>query len=127
MFLKSKTKTDRKPAVKVTLQYKLSSAFYEKGKIARKTFFIIKKRSFGVLSFEGKHVNFGASKPKLRRIESRPFCTISASTFWKIHPYLFIHSFVHSFIHLIIYLFIYLFVSLISCLIIYFLSIYLVV
>ena len=38
MFLKSETKTDRKPAVKITLQYKLSSAFCEKGKIARKKF-----------------------------------------------------------------------------------------
>ena len=36
MFLKSETKTDRKPAVKMTLQYKRSSAFCEKGKIALK-------------------------------------------------------------------------------------------
>ena len=27
-----------------------------------------------------------AYKPKLRRFEIRPFCSISASTFWKIHP-----------------------------------------
>ena len=38
MFLKSETKTDRKPAVKITLQYKRSSAFCEEGKIARKKF-----------------------------------------------------------------------------------------
>ena len=36
VFLKSETKTDRKPAVKITLQYKRSGAFCEKGKIARK-------------------------------------------------------------------------------------------
>ena len=36
MFLKSETKTDRKLAVKITLQHKLPSAFCEKGKIARK-------------------------------------------------------------------------------------------
>ena len=36
VFLKSETKTDRKPAVKITLQYKRWSAFCEKGKIARK-------------------------------------------------------------------------------------------
>ena len=30
MFLKSETKTDRKPAVKITLQYKLSNALCEK-------------------------------------------------------------------------------------------------
>ena len=38
MFLMSETKTDLKPTVKITLQYKRSSAFCEKGKIARKKF-----------------------------------------------------------------------------------------
>ena len=38
VFLKSETKTDRKPAVKITLQYKRWSAFCEKGKIARNKF-----------------------------------------------------------------------------------------
>ena len=47
MFLKSKTKTDRKPAVKITLQYKLSSAFCEMGKIARKNSWI-KKRDLSI-------------------------------------------------------------------------------
>ena len=44
------------------------------------------------IKFEGKRIVFGASKPKLRRFEirpcykMRPFGSISASTFWKIHP-----------------------------------------
>ena len=46
MFLKSETKTDRKPAVKITLQYKRSSAFCEKGKSARKTFQLLKREIF---------------------------------------------------------------------------------
>ena len=93
MFLKSEIKTDRKPAVKITLQYKRSSAFCEKGKIARKKFQRFKERSFDLLSFEGKRIDVGAKKPKLRRFEirafcvkMRSFCTISASTFWKIQP-----------------------------------------
>ena len=43
MFLKNETKTERKPAVKITLQYKRSSAFCEKGKIAGKKFQRIKR------------------------------------------------------------------------------------
>ena len=46
-----------------------------------------------MLSFEGKCIDVGANKPKLRRFEirafcdkMRSFCTISASTFWKIQP-----------------------------------------
>ena len=46
-----------------------------------------------MLSFEGKRIDVGANKPKLRRFEirafcdkMRSFCTISASTFWKIQP-----------------------------------------
>ena len=46
-----------------------------------------------MLSFEGKRIDIGANKPKLRRFEirafcdkMRSFCTISASTFWKIQP-----------------------------------------
>ena len=46
VFLKSETKTDRKPAVKITLQYKRSSAFYKKGKIARKKIQQLKKKIF---------------------------------------------------------------------------------
>ena len=93
MFLKSETKTDRKPAVKITLQYKRSIAFCEKGKIAPKKFQPLKERSFDLLSFEGKRIDVGANKPKLRPFEirafcdkMRSFCTISASTFWKIQP-----------------------------------------
>ena len=48
MFLKSETKTDRKPAVKITLQYKLSSAFCEKGKIARKKCLQLEKRDLSI-------------------------------------------------------------------------------
>ena len=46
-----------------------------------------------MLSFEGKRIDVGANKPKLRRFEirafcdkMRSFCTISASTFWKMQP-----------------------------------------
>ena len=46
MFLKSETKTDRKPAVKMTLQYKRSSAFCEKGKIALKKMLELKTDIF---------------------------------------------------------------------------------
>ena len=48
MSLKGETKTDRKPAVKITLQYKLSSAFYEKEKITRKKMFGIRKRDLSI-------------------------------------------------------------------------------
>ena len=44
-----------------------------------------------MLSFEGKRIDVGANKPRLRRFDirtfcdkMRSFCTISASTFWKI-------------------------------------------
>ena len=46
-----------------------------------------------MLSFEGKRIDVGANKLKLGRFEfrafcdkTRSFCTISASTFWKIQP-----------------------------------------
>ena len=46
-----------------------------------------------MLSFEGKRIDVGANKLKLRRFEfrafcdkMRSFCTLSASTFWKIQP-----------------------------------------
>ena len=46
-----------------------------------------------MLSFEGKRIDVGANKPKIRQFEvrafcdkMRSFCTISASTFWRIHP-----------------------------------------
>ena len=48
MFLKSETKSDRKPAVKIPLQYKLSSAFCEKGKIAGKKMSAIEKRDLSI-------------------------------------------------------------------------------
>ena len=52
-----------------------------------------KERSFDLLSFEGKRIDVGANKPKLRLFEirafwdkMRSFCTMSASTFWKMQP-----------------------------------------
>ena len=94
MFLKSETKTDRKPTVKITLQYKRSSAFCEKGKIARKKSSAIKNRDLSICYLLKESASMlGANKPKLRRFEirafcdkMRSFCTISASTFWKIQP-----------------------------------------
>ena len=59
--------------------------FCEKGKIARKKFLGLKREIFRFPVFEGKRIDFGANKPKLRRFEirsfcdkMRPFCTISA-------------------------------------------------
>ena len=48
MFLKNETKTDRKLAVKIMLQYKLSSVFCEKGKVAGKKISAIKKRDLSI-------------------------------------------------------------------------------
>ena len=56
MLLKSETKNDRKPAVKITLQYKLSSAFCEKEKIARKNCLELKREIFRFAVFwRGAH------------------------------------------------------------------------
>ena len=67
--------------------------FARREKSLVKNFSDWKERSFDLLSFEGKSVDFGANKPKLRRLKIRAFCdkmrpfyTISASTFWKIRP-----------------------------------------
>ena len=89
VFLKSETKTDRKLAVKITLQYKLSSAFCEKAKIVA-----IKKRdlsiscllkeSASILEQTSRSYSGFEIRPFCNKM--RPFCTISASTFWKIHP-----------------------------------------
>ena len=100
MFLKSKTKTDRKPAVKVTLQYKLSSAFYEKGKIARKTFFSIKKRDLSVscLLKESTSILEQASR-SYGGLKVGLFVQFQRVPFGKsTHIYSFIHSFILSFI-----------------------------
>ena len=55
-----------------------------------------------MLSFEGKRIDFGANKSKLRRFEirafcdkMRPFCTISASIFWKIQPDIYIYIYIY--------------------------------
>ena len=74
MFLKSETKTDRKAAVKIKLRYKRSSAFCEKGKIARKEFQPLKREIFRFAIFEGKRIDVGANKLKLGRFEIRAFC-----------------------------------------------------
>ena len=67
--------------------------FVRREKSLVKKFCDKKERSFDFLPFEGKRIDFGVNKPKLRRFEirpfgdkMRPFCTISGSTFWKIHP-----------------------------------------
>ena len=63
-----------------------------------------RERSFDLLSFEGKRIDVGANKLKLRRFEirafcdkMRSFCTISASTFWKIQPdiYIYIYTYIY--------------------------------
>ena len=67
--------------------------FASKEKLLVKNFSDSNKRSFDLLSFEGKRIDFGANKPKSRRFEirafcdkTRHFCTISTSNFWKIQP-----------------------------------------
>ena len=93
VFLKSETKTDRKPAVKITLQYKRWSAFCEKGKIARKTLqqlnrdlsiCYLLKESASML--EQTRPSYGGFEIRAFCDKMRSFCTISASTFWKIQP-----------------------------------------
>ena len=94
MFLKSETKTDRKPAVKITLQYKLSSTFCRKGKIACKKFSRLKReRDLSICCLLKESASILEQTSRLRRFEirafcdkMRPFCTISASIFWKIPP-----------------------------------------
>ena len=55
-----------------------------------------------MLSFEGKRIDVGANKPKLRRFEirafcdkMRSFCTISRSTFWKLQPDIYIYIYIY--------------------------------
>ena len=61
---------------------------------------------FDLLSLERKRIDFGANKPKLRRFElrafcdkMRPSCTISGSTFWKIHPDIHTYIYTHTDTH----------------------------
>ena len=54
--------------------YNVSIAFCENRKIAHETFLRLKRKTFQYPSFEGKRINFGASKPKLRRFEIWRFC-----------------------------------------------------
>ena len=60
--------------VEITLYYKFSTAFCEYNKIARQKFVRKKEKSPNFLSFDEKCINFGASKPMLRRFELRCFC-----------------------------------------------------
>ena len=62
-----------------------------------------------MLFFEGERIDFGANKPKLRQFEikaffdkMRPFCTISGSTFWKIHPYIYIYIYIYIYVYMLI-------------------------
>ena len=76
-----------------------------------------KERSFDLLSFEGKRIDVGANKLKLRRFEirafcdkMRSFCTISASTFWKIQPDIWQRKYIYgNEIYIYIYIYIYIF------------------
>ena len=60
-------------------------------------------RSFSTAGTEGKRIDFGANKRKLRRFEirpfcdkMRPFCTISVRSFWKTHPDIYIYIYIHT-------------------------------
>ena len=93
MFLKSKTKIDRKRLSKSRYSTNFQARFVRREKLLVKNVRNEKERSFDFLCFEGKRTDFAANKPKLRRLQIRPFCdkmrlfyTISASTFLKIHP-----------------------------------------
>ena len=48
--------------------------FVRRKKSLAKNFWHQKERSFDLLSFEGKHIDFEVNKPKLRRFEIRAFC-----------------------------------------------------
>ena len=106
MFVKSKTKIDRKRLSKSRYITTFQARFARREKSLVKHFCHQKGRSFDFLSFEGKRVDFGASKAKLRRFKirrfcdkMRPFCTISASPFFGKSTQIYIHSFIlHSYI-----------------------------
>ena len=65
---KSNTKIDLKPAVKITLQYKRSSAFYEKGKIAWKTFLGSKRKIFWFPVFWRKAHRFWSKQAEVTAV-----------------------------------------------------------
>ena len=104
VFLKSKTKVDRKRMSKSRYSTNVQARFVRREKSLLRNFLDRKERYFDFLSFEGKRIDFGANKLKLRPFESRPFCdkmrpffTISASTFWKIRPD--VHTDIHTYRH----------------------------
>ena len=73
VFLKSETKTDRKPAVKITLQYKLSSAFCEKWKIACKKFEQLKREIFRFAIFWRKAHRFWSKEAQVTAVWNEGF------------------------------------------------------
>ena len=72
-FLKSKTRIDRKRLSKLRYSTTFQPHFVKMEKSLVKHFCDKKERSFNFLSFEGKRINFGVSKPKLRWFEA--MCT----------------------------------------------------
>ena len=92
-FLRARQKLTGRRLSKIRYGTNVGARFARREKSLVKNFGDDKKRSFDLLSFEGKRIDVGANKPKLRRFEirafwdkMRSFCTISASTFWKVQP-----------------------------------------
>ena len=71
MFLKSKAKLDRKKLSKSRYSTQFQARFVRREKSLVKKFLALKKRSFDCLSFEGKRIEFRASKPRLQRERER--------------------------------------------------------
>ena len=91
-FLKVRQKLTGSRLSKSRYSTNFQARLVRREKLHVKNFCNRKERSFDLLSFEGKRIDFGANRPKLRQLEIRPFCdkmrpfsTISWSTFWKIH------------------------------------------
>ena len=92
-FLRARQKQNGSLLSKSRYGTDVRGRFARREKSLVKNFSVKKERSFHLLSFEGKPIDDGANKPKLRRFEisafcdkMRSFCTVSASTFWKIQP-----------------------------------------
>ena len=92
-FLRARQKLTGRRLSKSRYGTNVRARFVRKEKSLLKNFSNQNERSFDLLSFEGKRIDVGANKLKLRRFETRAFCdkmrsfcTISASTFWKIQP-----------------------------------------
>ena len=92
-FLRTKQKLTGRRLSKSRYGTNVRARFTRREKSLVKNFSHQKERSFDLLSFEGKRIEVGANKLKLRLFEirafcdkTRSFCTISASTFWKVQP-----------------------------------------